>query len=310
MSKVATREAYGKALAKLVLERDDVVVLDADLSGSTKTGEARKVKPEVHFNMGIAEGNMMATAAGFAASGKTVYASSFAMFAAGRAFEQIRNSIAYPRLNVKICATHAGLSVGEDGASHQAIEDLALMRAVPEMTVVSPADGVETEAAIRAIADYDGPVYVRLGRLAVETFNDEATYEFKLGKGVKLSEGKDVAIIATGLMVQEALKAKELLKDHGLNPTIINIHTIKPIDKDLIIETANTHDLIVTAEEHNVIGGLGSAVAEVLAVNKPTKMIMVGVNDTFGESGKPADLLTKYGMTAENIAKHVLDAVK
>lgn len=310
MSKVATREAYGKAISELVLERDDVVVLDADLSGSTKTAEARKVKPEVHFNMGIAEGNMMATAAGFAASGKTVYASTFAMFAAGRAFEQIRNSIGYPHLNVKICATHAGLSVGEDGASHQSVEDLALMRAIPGMTVVSPADGVETEAAIKAIADYNGPVYVRLGRLAVETFNDEASYTFELGKGVTLSEGKDVAIIATGLMVQEALKAKELLKDHGLNPKIINIHTIKPIDKDLIIETANNHDLIVTAEEHSVIGGLGSAVAEVLSTNKPTKMVMVGVNDTFGESGKPADLLTKYGMTAENIAKHVLDAVK
>ncbi len=310
MSKMATREAYGKALAEIVSERNDIVVLDADLSGSTKTGDAKKANSNVHFNMGIAEGNMMSTAAGFAASGKTVFASTFAMFAAGRAFEQIRNSIAYPELNVKVCATHSGISVGEDGASHQAIEDLALMRAVPNMTVIQPADGVETMAAIKAVSEFNGPAYVRLGRLAVETFNDADTYKFEIGKGITLSEGKDVAIIATGLMVQEALKAKELLKDHGLNPTIINIHTIKPIDKDLIIETAKSHDLIVTAEEHNVIGGLGSAVSEVLSINHPTRMVMVGVNDTFGESGKPADLLTKYGMTAENIAKHVLDDVK
>ncbi len=310
MSKVATREAYGKALAKLVVERDDIVVLDADLSGSTKTADAKKVRPDRHFNMGIAEGNMMSTAAGFAASDKVVFASTFAMFAAGRAFEQIRNSIAYPNMNVKICATHAGISLGEDGASHQSVEDIALMRAVPNMTVISPADGVETEAAIRAVADYVGPVYVRLGRLGVETFNDPENYKFEIGKGIKLSEGKDIAIIATGLMVQEALKAKKLLKDHGLNPTIINLHTIKPIDRELIIETAETHNLIVTAEEHNVIGGLGSAVAEVLSTTKPTKMVMVGVEDTFGESGKPQDLLVKYGMTAENIAKHVLDALK
>ncbi len=310
MSNVATREAYGKALAELVTERDDIVVLDADLSGSTKTNEAKKVKPSHHFNMGIAEGNMMSTAAGFAASNKVVFASTFAMFATGRAFEQIRNSIAYPNMNVKICATHAGISLGEDGASHQAIEDIALMRAVPNMTVVCVSDGVETEAAVRAIADYEGPVYLRLGRLGVETYNDPETYKFELGKGITVSEGQDVAIIATGLMVQEAIKAKEILKEKGLNPTIINIHTIKPIDRELIIETAKTHDLIVTAEEHNVIGGLGSAVAEVLSTTVPTKMVMVGVEDTFGESGKPADLLKKYGINADNIVKNVLEAVE
>lgn len=306
MSKIATREAYGKALAKLAVSKDDIVVLDADLSGSTKTNEVVKVRPEVHFNMGIAEGNMMSTAAGFAASDKVVFASSFAMFAAGRAFEQIRNSIAYPKMNVKICASHAGISLGEDGASHQAVEDIALMRAVPNMVVISPADAVETEAAINAVYDYVGPVYVRLGRLAVDTFNDVNNYHFEIGKGITLNKGENVAIIATGLMVQEALKAKELLKEYNINPTIINIHTIKPIDKDLIIETAKTHDLIVSAEEHNIIGGLGSAIAEVLATNYPTKMAMVGVNDTFGESGKPQELLEKYGLTANHIVEVVL----
>lgn len=309
LSKVATREAYGKALAKLVLEKDDVVVLDADLSGSTKTNEVVKVKPEVHFNMGIAEGNMMSTAAGFAASGKVAFASTFAMFAAGRAFEQIRNSIAYPNMNVKVCATHAGISLGEDGASHQSVEDLALMRAVPNMVVISPADGVETEAAIRAVYEYNGPVYVRLGRLAVDTFNDADTYKFEIGKGVTLNKGSDVAIFATGLMVQEALKAKEILAEHNINPTIINIHTIKPIDKQLIIETAKSHDLIVSAEEHNIYGGLGSAIAEVVVKNHPTKMAMVGVKDTFGESGKPAELLKKYGLTADEIVKAVLENI-
>lgn len=310
MSKVATREAYGQTLAELVENNKNIIVLDADLSGSTKTADARKVRPEQHFNMGIAEGNMMSTAAGIAASDKIVFASTFAMFAAGRAFEQIRNSIAYPNLNVKICATHAGISLGEDGATHQAIEDLALMRAVPNMTVISPSDGPETAAAIKAVAEYVGPVYVRLGRLGVETVNDFDGYKFEIGKGITLSEGKDIAIIATGLMVQEALKAKEILKAEGLNPTIINLHTIKPIDKDLIIETAKTHDLIVTAEEHNVIGGLGSAVAEVLAQSVPTKMVMVGVEDTFGESGKPEDLLEKYGINAQNLANKVLENIK
>ncbi|NLC33776.1 MAG: transketolase family protein [Erysipelothrix sp.] len=307
MSMVATREAYGKTLAELVEENENIIVLDADLSGSTKTADARKARPNQHFNFGIAEGNMMSAAAGLAASDKVVFASTFAMFAAGRGFEQIRNSIAYPNMNVKIAATHAGISLGEDGATHQAIEDISLMRSVPNMTVVSPSDGPETAAAIRAVAEYVGPVYVRLGRLGVQTINDNADYKFELGKGVVLSEGQDIAIFATGLMVQEALKAKEILKAEGLNPTVINIHTIKPIDKDLIIETAKTHSLIVTAEEHNVIGGLGSAVAEVLAVNHPTRMIMVGVNDTFGESGKPADLLAKYGINADNLAKQILD---
>ena len=306
MSKVATREAYGKTLASLVEANKNIIVLDADLSGSTKTADTRKVRPEQHFNMGIAEGNMMSTAAGIAASNKIVFASTFAMFAAGRAFEQIRNSIAYPNMNVKICATHAGISLGEDGATHQSVEDLALMRSVPNMTVLSPSDGPETEAAIRAAAEYVGPVYVRLGRLAVDTVNDFEGYKFEIGKAIKLSEGKDIAIIATGLMVQEALKAKELLASEGYNPTVVNMHTIKPIDKDMIIELAKTHDLIVTAEEHNVLGGLGSAVAEVLAVNHPTKMLMVGIEDTFGESGKPQDLLDKYGISADNIAKTIL----
>lgn len=307
MSKVATREAYGKTLAKLVEGNKDIIVLDADLSGSTKTADARNVRPEQHFNMGIAEANMMSTAAGLAASNKIVFASTFAMFAAGRAFEQIRNSIAYPNMNVKICATHAGISLGEDGATHQSVEDLALMRSVPNMTVISPSDGPETEAAIKAAAEYVGPVYVRLGRLAVDTVNDFEGYKFELGKAVKLSEGKDIAIIATGLMVQEALKAKELLKEQGLNPTIVNMHTIKPIDKDMIIELAKSHDLIVTAEEHNVIGGLGSAVAEVLATNIPRKMVMVGIEDTFGESGKPQDLLDKYGINAKNLADKIIE---
>lgn len=310
MSKVATREAYGLALAELVTKKDDIVVLDADLSGSTKTIEVKKVKPEVHFNMGIAEGNMMSTAAGFAASGKVVFASSFAMFAAGRAFEQVRNSIAYPNMNVKICASHAGISLGEDGASHQAVEDIALMRAVPNMVVISPADAVETKAVINAVYEYNGPVYVRLGRLGVETFNDPETYKFEMGKGITLNKGKDVAIFATGLMVQEALKAKEMLEEHNINPTVINLHTIKPIDKDLIVETAKNHDLIVSAEEHNILGGLGSAISEVLSVNHPTKMVMVGVNDTFGESGKPNELLEKYGLTAQHIVDAVLKAVK
>lgn len=302
MSKCATRASYGKALAQLVQENPNVVVLDADLAGSTKTADAKKVCPERHFDMGIAEGNMMAVAAGLAASGKIPYASTFAMFAAGRAFEQIRNSIGYPHLNVKVCATHAGLSVGEDGASHQCNEDLALMRSIPGMTVIQPCDDAETQQVIKAIAEVNGPCYVRLGRSNVEDVNDES-YHFELGKGVVLRKGSKVAVIASGLMVQEALKACDLVDQQ---PTVINIHTIKPIDKELIIETAKTHDVIITAEEHSVIGGLGNAVCEALAdqdVRCPIHRI--GVQDVFGESGKPAELLRKYGIDAQAIADKI-----
>ena len=306
---IATREAYGKALAELIKENERVVVLDADLTKSTKTSEAKKACPERHFNMGIAEGNMMSVAAGLAASGQIVYASSFAMFAAGRAFEQIRNSIGYPHLNVKICATHAGITVGEDGASHQAIEDLALMRVIPGMKVFQPCDAKETREMIKAIAEVEGPCYVRLGRSGVDDVNDE-NYQFELGKGVVLHEGKDVAIIATGMMVQEALKAKEELKEAGIEPTIVNIHTIKPIDEELIEKLAKTHKVLITCEEHSVIGGLGGAVAEVTARRCPARIEMIGVQDTFGESGTPQALLEKYGLNAKAIAKKVKEVLQ
>lgn len=304
MAKMATREAYGKELAKLVQENKNIVVLDADLSGSTKSKDAKVVAPNQHYNMGIAESNMMGVAAGLAASGNIVFASSFAMFAAGRAFEQIRNSIGYPHLNVKVCATHAGLTVGEDGASHQAIEDITLMRSIPGMTVICPADGVEAAKAVRAVSEIDGPCYVRLGRSAVETIYEE-DMEFKVGKGNILRKGKDVAIIACGLMVQEALKAAEMLKEKGFEPTVVDMHTIKPMDAELLVELAQTHEAFVTCEEHSVIGGLGSAVAEVFAQKAPRKVAMVGVQDTFGESGTPDALLKKYGLTAEDIVKAV-----
>ena len=304
----ATREAYGKALAKLVQEREDIVVLDADLTKSTKTIEAKKVCPERHFNMGIAEGNMMGVAAGLAASKKIVYASSFAMFAAGRAFEQIRNSICYPNLNVKVCATHAGISVGEDGASHQSVEDIAIMRSIPNMKVFQPCDARETEQIIRAVADIEGPCYVRLGRLGVEDVYDDS-YTWEYGKGQVLKKGSKVAIIATGLMVQESLKAIEQLE--GIKPTLINISTIKPIDKDLILETAKTHDVIVTIEEHNVIGGLGGAVAETLApYGLPCRQYMMGMQDSFGRSGKPKDLLAYYHLDDSSIAQKIKEIMK
>ena len=306
---IATREAYGKALAELIKENERVVVLDADLTKSTKTSEAKKACPERHFNMGIAEGNMMSVAAGLAASGQIVYASSFAMFAAGRAYEQIRNSIGYPHLNVKICATHAGITVGEDGASHQAIEDLALMRVIPGMKVFQPCDAKETREIIKAIAEVEGPCYVRLGRSGVDDVNDE-NYQFELGKGVVLHEGKDVAIIATGMMVQEALKAKEELKEAGIEPTIVNIHTIKPIDEELIEKLAKTHKVLITCEEHSVIGGLGGAVAEVTARTCPARIEMIGVQDTFGESGTPQALLEKYGLNAKAIAEKVKEVLQ
>ena len=301
----ATREAYGKALAKLIIEHDDIFVLDADLTKSTKTIDAKKARPEHHFNMGIAEGNMMAVAAGMAASNKVVYASSFAMFAAGRAFEQIRNSICYPNLNVKVCATHAGISVGEDGASHQCIEDLALMRSIPNMKVFQPCDAKQTEEIIKAVYSIDGPCYVRLGRLGVEDVYGE-NYKFELGKGIVLkeSETRDVCLIASGMMVQECLKAAELIEKY--KPTIVDVPSIKPIDEELIKRMAATHNMIVTVEEHNVIGGLGSAVAEVLSsTGYACKLFRMGMQDVFGRSGTPANLLDYYGLDAKHIAEYV-----
>ncbi|KYH28472.1 MULTISPECIES: transketolase family protein [Clostridium] len=304
-NKIATREAYGKALAKLGETNPNVVVLDADLSKSTKTADFKKLFPERHINMGIAEGNMMAVAAGLATCGKIPFASTFAIFAAGRAFEQIRNTICYPKLNVKICATHAGLTVGEDGASHQAIEDISLMRSIPNMTVICPSDAIETEAAINAVAEYDGPCYVRLGRPGVSIINDNPEYKFEIGKGITLREGKDAAIIATGIMVEQALEAYNILAEEGIKVKVINIHTIKPIDSQIIINAARETGIVVTAEEHNIIGGLGSAVCEVLSENFPVPVLRVGVKDVFGESGKPAELLKAYGLTAEDIVKAV-----
>ena len=308
--KIATREAYGKALAALANTNENVVVLDADLSKSTKTADFKAVAPERFFNMGIAEGNMMGVAAGLSTCGKIPFVSTFAMFAAGRAFEQIRNSICYPKLNVKVCATHAGLTVGEDGASHQAIEDISLMRSVPNMVVINPADDIETEAAIKAVAEMEGPCYVRLGRMAVSRVNDETNYNFVIGKGITLAEGNDVAIIATGIMVEAALEAKEELAKEGINARVINIHTIKPIDEELIIKAAKETGVIVTAEEHSIIGGLGSAVAEVVSEKCPVLVLRVGVKDTFGESGKPNELLEKYGLTSNNIVNKVKEVIK
>lgn len=304
MAKEATRNAYGKALAELVVERDDVLVLDADLTKSTKTIDAKKARPEHHFNMGIAEGNMMAVAAGMAASNKVVYASSFAMFAAGRAFEQIRNSICYPNLNVKVCATHAGITVGEDGASHQCIEDIALMRSIPNMKVFVPCDQYQAKAIVTAVADIDGPCYVRLGRGAVEDVYDES-YRFELGKGRVLKEGKKVALVATGMMVQEALKAADILAKEDISITVVDMPCIKPIDEELIEEIAKSHEFIITCEEHNVYGGLGSAVSEVTSKKSPVLMEMIGMQDTFGESGTPNELLAKYGLNADHIVEKV-----
>jgi Transketolase, C-terminal subunit len=304
-NKIATREAYGKALAKLGQENEKVVVFDADLSKSTKTADFKKVCPERFINMGIAEGNMMTVAAGMSTCDKIPFVSTFAMFAAGRAFEQIRNSICYPRLNVKICATHAGISVGEDGASHQSVEDISLMRSIPNMTVISPSDAVETEAVIKAMAEYKGPCYVRLGRLGVPVINDNPEYKFELGKAITLREGKDATIIATGLMVDAALEAYNTLSEEGIKVKVINIHTIKPIDTEAIVKAARETGVVITAEEHSTIGGLGSAVCEVLSENQPTPVIRVGIKDTFGESGKPAELLKAYGLTADDIVKAV-----
>ena len=306
--KKATRESYGMALAELG-EKYDIVVMDADLSKSTKTDTFKKKFPERFINTGIAEGNMLSTAAGLASTGKIVFASSFAMFAAGRAFEQIRNSIGYPHLNVKIGATHAGISVGEDGATHQCLEDMGIMRTIPGMVIINPADHVEAMAAVEAAVKYDGPVYLRFGRLPVPQIFDENTYKFEIGKGVQLAEGKDATIIATGLMVPYAMEARELLKNDGIDAAVINIHTIKPIDRDIIEKAARETGAIVTAEEHNVNCGLGSAVAEVLCETCPVPMLRVGTQDVFGKSGKPYELLKEYGLSAENIAENVKKAI-
>jgi len=308
MGNIATREAYGAALAEFGAD-ERIVVLDADLSKSTKTETFKKKYPERFFNIGIAEGNLMSVAAGLATCGKIVFASTFAIFAAERACEQIRNSICYPKLNVKIGASHAGISVGEDGATHQPVEDMAIMRSIPNMTVISPADAVETRAAVKAAIEYKGPVYLRLGRLGVPVIFDEKTYKFELGKGIVMSEGTDVTIIATGLMVHTALEAVKLLADEGISARLVDIHTIKPIDKELIIESAQKTGAIVTVEEHNIYGGLGSAVAEVTSQNCPVPMRIIGINDTFGKSGKPYPLLEEYGLTAQNIVAKAKEAI-
>ena len=307
--KTATRDAYGKALVELGQKNDKVIVFDADLAAATKTGMFKKEFPDRFIDCGIAESNMMGVAAGMATAGYTVFASSFAMFAAGRAFEQVRNTIGYPHLNVKIGATHAGISVGEDGASHQCCEDIALMRTIPGMTIINPADDVEARLAVMAAAEMDGPVYMRFGRLAVPRIFDE-NYKFEIGKGVYLKEGKDVTIIATGLMVERALQAAEQLAAEGIDAAVINMATIKPIDRDIIIDAAKKTGAIVTAEEHNVIGGLGGAVAEVVAETVPVPVLRVGVEDTFGKSGPALELLEIYGLNAENICKKAIQAME
>ena len=309
MSKIATRDAYGKTLVKLGETNDNVVVLDADLSKSTKTNDFSKSFPNRFFNMGIAEQNLVGAACGFATAGKIPFVSTFAMFATGRAFEVIRNSVCYPKLNVKICATHAGITVGEDGASHETVEDIAIMRAIPNMTVVVPADGIETEKVVLEAAKFNGPMYVRLGRSGVPTlFNED--YKFEIGKGTVLRDGNDATIIACGIMVNEAVIAHEELKSEGINVRVINMSTIKPIDKELIIKAAKETKAIITAEEHSVIGGLGAAVSEVVSEECPVIVKKVGVNDVFGESGTPAELLEKHGLTAKNLVKIVKETLK
>ncbi len=306
--KKATRDSYGEALAELSETMPNLIVLDADLAMATKTITFKKKCPERFVDCGIAESNMMGIAAGLASTGKVVFASTFAMFAAGRAFEQVRNSIGYPHLNVKIGATHAGISVGEDGATHQCNEDIALMRTIPGMVIINPADDIEAKAAVKAAVQYNGPVYLRFGRLAVPVVNG-SDYHFELGKGVTLKDGSDVTIVATGLMVNEALKAAETLAAEGIHVRVINIHTIKPLDEELIIKAAKETGAIVTAEEHNIIGGLGGAVAELLAERCPTPMVRVGVNDEFGTSGPALELLAMYGLNAENIAAKAKEAI-
>lgn len=305
---VATRVSYGEELVALGAERDDFVVLDADLAAATQTGKFKAAYPDRFYDCGIAEGNMVGVAAGIAAAGHKVFCSTFAMFAAGRAFEQVRNSVGYPHLDVNICATHAGISVGEDGATHQCCEDIALMRSIPGMTVICPADDTEARAAVRAALDYEGPVYMRLGRLAVPVVNDPEGYEFELGRGVVLREGSDVSIVATGLMVAEALTAADALAEEGISAEVVNIHTIKPLDEELVRASAKKCGVVVTCEEHSVIGGLGDAVLAALATD-PVPVHKIGVNDVFGESGPAKVLLKRYGLDAENIAATVRAAL-
>ena len=305
VKKVATRQSYGEALIELGKEHENLVVLDADLAAATQTGKFKAVFPERHIDCGIAESNMMGIAAGLATTGKVPFASTFAMFAAGRAFEQVRNSIGYPHLNVKIGATHAGISVGEDGATHQCNEDIALMRTIPGMTVINPADDIEAKAAVKAAYEMDGPVYLRFGRLAVPVINDNPDYKFEIGKGVVLKEGKDVAIVATGLCVNSALEAAEKLAADGIDAMIVNIHTIKPIDEELIVKAAKKCGKVVTVEEHSVIGGLGSAVCDVLSEKLPTPVKKIGVYDVFGESGPAVKLLEKYKLDGQGVYEQV-----
>ena len=305
IKKIATRDSYGNMLAELGAQHEDIVVLDADLAAATKTGVFKNAYPERFIDCGIAECNMIGVAAGLAASGKVPFASSFAMFAAGRAFEQVRNSVGYPHLNVKIGATHAGISVGEDGATHQCNEDIALMRTIPGMVVINPSDDVEAKAAVRAAYEHNGPVYLRFGRLAVPVINDRPDYKFELGKGVTLREGKDVAVIATGLPVNNCLEAAEKLAKDGINAKVINIHTIKPLDEEIVIAAAAECGKVVTVEEHSVIGGLGSAVCDVLSQKAPARVLKIGLNDVFGESGPALELLKKYGLDTDSIYEKI-----
>ena len=305
VKKIATRESYGNALAELGAEHDNLVVLDADLAGATKTSVFKKAFPDRHIDCGIAECNMMGIAAGLSTAGKVPFASTFAMFAAGRAFEQVRNSIGYPHMNVKIGATHAGISVGEDGASHQCNEDLALMRTIPGMVVINPSDDVEARAAVKAAYEYVGPVYLRFGRLAVPVINNNPDYKFEIGKGVPLRDGTDVTIIATGLCVNSALEAAEMLAKDGVSAKVINIHTIKPLDEELVVEAAKATGKVVTVEEHSVIGGLGGAVCEALSAKAPTPVLRIGVQDVFGESGPAAALLAKYKLDGAGVYEQI-----
>ncbi len=306
--KIATRESYGNALVELA-EKYDFVVLDADLAEATKTIKFKKAHPERFFDCGIAEGNMMSVAAGIATTGKPVFASSFAMFAAGRAFEQVRNSIGYPHLNVKIGATHAGVTVGEDGATHQCNEDIALMRTIPGMTILNPSDDIEARAAVEAALSFNGPCYMRFGRFAVPVINDRPDYKFEIGKGVLVADGTDVTIVATGLMVSVALEARDLLAAEGISARVVNIHTIKPIDREIIAKAAEETGAVVTAEEHNIIGGLGSAVTEVICETTPVPVVRVGMNDTYGHSGTVPTLLEQYGLTPANVAESAKKAI-
>ncbi|WP_274955079.1 transketolase family protein [Anaerostipes butyraticus] len=310
VKKIATRESYGNALVELGKENPDIVVLDADLAAATKTGVFKKEFPERHIDCGIAECNMVGIGAGLAAAGMIPFVSSFAMFAAGRAFEQVRNSVGYPHLNVKIGATHGGISVGEDGATHQCCEDIALMRTIPGMTVIVPSDDVEARAAVKAAAEMNGPVYMRFGRLAVPVINDTADYKFEIGKGTVLKEGTDVAIIANGLCVAEALEAAKKLEADGINAKVINMATVKPLDEELVLEAAKETGKVVTVEEHSVIGGLGSAVCDVLSEKLPTPVLKIGINDVFGHSGPAVELIKEFGLDGDSIAKKVKDFVK